>query len=540
MKRENIDPKFIKVEHSVKAIGHLLHSFEADYGRDELVKFINKTGIPIKYFDNENNWVSYEYLCSILDQLVEYANDPNITYKYGLNTVKYADSWGILKTIFTLIPAPMYMYKSVVKFTTRFSKVGNSKITELKKNKVLIEFGFKDGYKQSINNCLNIKGSFVSLPTFFGLPYAEIKELQCAAKGADSCIYDITWQEKSDKKNNFFSLLISVLGVYIIYILIHWFDTSNIFLSKILLFVLPVALYAIGHALDFKRTIKDNTEVVDEQNKAMIESLENVQGLNEELQLKIDRRTEELKISNKKLEESLLQLKKSEEDLLAAEKMAGIGRLAAGVAHEINNPMGAVRNFLQDILEDITESDSRREALIEAEKATKESKIIINDLLSFSRTHENLYIVEIDVNEVLERICERIKFSNFNIKINKYLTPGISAIKSDQMQVNQALNNIILNACNASKENGIISIKTSGTPEGIHVEITDNGEIIPQFLIDKLFDPFDKEYKWVGRKDLGLAISYSIIKRFNGEITVSSSIENGTIFNVLIPYVIKV
>ena len=425
MKREDIDPKYTKVEHSVKAIGHLLRSFEADYGRDELVKFMNKTGVPLKYFDNENNWVSFDYFLSLLDQLVEYSGNPQIAYKYGLNTVKYGDTWGILKTIVTLIPSPLYMYKSAIKFNTRYSKIGNNKITVLNKNKVLIEFRFKDGFKTTINNCLNIKGNLASLPTYFGLPFAEIKELQCAAEGADSCVYEITWQEKSFKKNKFFSLLISIFAVYIIYYVIRWFDVNDIFLSKVIFFLLPIALYAIGRALDFKRTIKDNTEVVDDQNKAMIESLEDVQGLNEELQQKIDQRTEELKISNKKLAETLVRVKNSEEALLSAEKMAGIGRLAAGVAHEINNPMGAVRNYLQDILEDIPESDPRREDLLEAEKATKESKVLINDLLSFSRTYENLYIVEIDLNEVLERICEKIKFSNFNVKFIKNLAPDL-------------------------------------------------------------------------------------------------------------------
>jgi signal transduction histidine kinase len=540
MKREHIDPKYTKVEHSVKAIGHLLRSFEADYGRDELVKFLNKTGIPLKYFDNENNWVSFDYFLSFLDQLVEYSGNPQIAYKYGLNTIKYFDTWGILKTIVTLIPSPLYMYKAAAKFNARYSKIGNNKITVLNKNKALIEFRFKDGFKTTINNCLNIKGNLVSLPTYFGLPFAEIKELQCAAEGADACVYEITWQEKSFKKNKFFSLLISIFAVYIIYYVIRWFDVNDVFLSKVIFFLLPIALYAIGRALDFKRTIKDNTEVVDGQNKAMIESLEDVQGLNEELQQKIDQRTEELKISNKKLAETLVRVKNSEEALLSAEKMAGIGRLAAGVAHEINNPMGAVRNYLQDVLEDIPERDPRREDLLEAEKATKESKVLINDLLSFSRTYENLYIVELDLNEVLERICEKIKFSNFNVKFIKNLAPDLPMIRSDQMQINQVFNNIILNACKASRENGVISIRTSGSSEGIHVEITDNGEIIPEYLIDKLFEPAGKEYKWAGRKDLELAISHSIVKRFNGDITVSSSIVNGTIFNVLIPYVIKV
>ena len=540
MKREDIDPKYTKVEHSVRAIGHLLRSFEADYGRDELVKFMNKTGVPLKYFDNENNWVSFDYFLSLLDQLVEYSGNPQIPYKYGLNTIKYADSWGVLKTIVTLVPSPLYIYKSAVKYNARYSKIGNGKITELNKNKVLIEFSFKDGSKTTKNNCLNIKGNLASIPAFVGLPFAEIRELQCAAEGADTCVYEITWQEKSFKKIKFFSLLISIFAVYIIYYVIRWFDVNDVFLSKVIFVLLPIALYAIGRALDFKRTIKDNTEVVDDQNKAMVESLEDVQGLNEELQQKIDQRTEELKISNKKLAETLVRVKNSEEALLSAEKMAGIGRLAAGVAHEINNPMGAVRNYIQDILEDIPENDPRRMDLLEAEKATKESKVLINDLLSFSRTYENLYIVEIDINEVLERICEKIKFSNFNVKIIKNLSPDLPMIKSDQMQINQVFSNIILNACKASRENGLISIRTSSSTEGIHVEITDNGEIIPEYLIDKLFEPAGKEYKWSGRKDLELAISHSIVKRFNGDITVNSSIENGTIFNILIPYVIKV
>jgi two-component system, NtrC family, sensor kinase len=199
-----------------------------------------------------------------------------------------------------------------------------------------------------------------------------------------------------------------------------------------------------------------------------------------------------------------------------------------------------VRNYLQDVLEDIPADDTRREALTEAEQATKESKILIDQLLSFSRNYENLYIVDVDINERLERICEKIKFSNFNIKINKLLTSCLPVIKSDEMQINQVFSNIILNACKAIKENGVISIKTSNSPEGIHVKITDNGEVIPESLINNLFDPAAGEYKRTGRKDLELAISYSILKRFNGEITVSSSVENGTIFNVLIPYVIKV
>ncbi len=540
MRREDLDPKNTKIELSIRAIAHLIYSFEADYGKDELNKFMESTGLPAAYFYNEHNWVSYEYFLKLLDRLVEYTGNPRITYKYGLNVVKYAHAAGILKTIMSIIPSPLYVYKSLQLMETTISKVGKYNVKILAKNKIQLEAQpLDEKYKQNKYNCLNMEGIFAALPSYFGLPFAEVKQLQCAAEGAKSCVFEITWQGKRLlTKNHLFSLLIGTAAALIIFTIIKWQLASPPFLAKTALILLPFALFAIGRFFDYKRTIKDNSEVENEQNNSVIESIKNAQRINEELQVTVDQRTQELKISNERLNETIREVKKMQEKLLQAERMIGMGQLAAGVAHEINNPMGAVRNYLQDILEDFPKDDGRNEDLTEAEIATGESKILINDLLSFSRTDNNLYIININVNDIIENIIaqRRKDFSNKNIKINKAFAPHLPYVKSDAMQINQVFSNIIINAYNAIGKNPEFSIKTSSNNKGVCVKIKDNGEIIPEHIINIIFDPLKKEYEGIGRKDLGLAISYNIVSRYNGEMTVSSSIENGTIFDVLIPY----
>ncbi|MFH0974977.1 MAG: ATP-binding protein [Spirochaetota bacterium] len=542
MKRENIDRKNTKIEMSARVVGPIIRSFEEEYGTDKLVEFMESSGVPVDYFDNEHNWISYDYWCRLLKKLVNYTGDPDIAYRYGLNSIKYGESWGVLKILFTLSPTPSFTYKSLIRLNPRITKVADLQILEFKKNFAVIQSQFMGKYKQDKNNCLNVQGGYSAIPTIYGLPFARVKEVQCAAEGADSCIYEIKWQNRVFNKREFFSVTGGIVLVIIIYYFIEWYVSHLSGLGRIALFLIPITFFIGGHIFDYIETIKDNSDITNDQNGAVMDSLEKNQILNEELQISIDQRTEELDVVNKKLDKALIDLRRSEEELLKAEKMISVAQLAAGIAHEINNPMGAVRNYLQDVLDDMQESDPRRPKLVEAEKATRESKIIITDLMSFSRTYENLYIIEIDINEVIDKIIAAKSeiFSKVNVKFNKDLEQGLPVVMSDSMQINQVFTNIIMNAFEAIRENGDISIRTSSGAEGVHVDIRDNGDIIPENEIVEIFDTSDTTKFGRGRKDLGLAIAGNIVKRFNGNIDVSSSAGYGTVFNVIIPYTIKV
>ncbi|MBN2040903.1 MAG: hypothetical protein JW864_12740 [Spirochaetes bacterium] len=538
MKRQELNPKDIKIELNVRAISHILKTFEADYGKDELAKFMERTGLPVKYFDNEYNWVSYDYYFNLLEQLVKYTGDKETPYKYGLNTPKYINSWGIWKAVLTLIMSPAYIYKTIVFISPRFCKFCKYKIIEKSKNKIILKLKYENNVRQNKLNCENMRGQFASIPTLCDLPYAEVKELQCTAEGADSCVFEIIWKKNRDRKNKIFSLLITIFIISILYFLINYKIINSSILVYFTIILIPIAFFLGGHVLDYKRTIKDNSDILDEQNHAIISSLQNTQQINEELQIKIDQRTEEIKETNKKLEATYEQIRNTERKLLIAERMRGVARLAAGVAHEINNPMGAVRNYIQEMLEDIPHGDKRNDILEKAEKATQISKTLINDLLSFSRMDDDLQIIEMDINEVIDKITSNIQqtFSNFNIKINNFFDPDLPTIHSDPLQINQIFTNLIINSYNAIKEEGEIEIKTFFNKNEIRVDIRDNGDIIPAYIIDQIFDPNQKDKDRTGRNELGLVISYNIVKRFNGDIKIKSLTGEGTTFAVSLPY----
>ena len=98
-------------------------------------------------------------------------------------------------------------------------------------------------YVQDKNNCLNVQGILSSIPTYFGLPFADVKEIQCAAEGANSCIYEITWQNPTFKKRKFFPLLIGIIIVYIIYLFINCFPGYFYMIGKVALFLLPLMFF---------------------------------------------------------------------------------------------------------------------------------------------------------------------------------------------------------------------------------------------------------------------------------------------------------
>ena len=154
--------------------------------------------------------------------------------------------------------------------------------------------------------------------------------------------------------------------------------------------------YFLGRRWDYRIALKDSININEKESKDLMESIETIEKLNIELQEKVERRTAELHDSNVKLQKALDELEKSQDLLIRSEKMASVGRLAAGMAHELNNPVGAIRNYIQDVLEDIPSDDPQHERLERAEKATGRCKRLVGDLLTFSRESKELKLVNIN------------------------------------------------------------------------------------------------------------------------------------------------
>jgi two-component system NtrC family sensor kinase len=226
-------------------------------------------------------------------------------------------------------------------------------------------------------------------------------------------------------------------------------------------------------------------------------------------------------------------------------KLASIGRLAAGVAHEINNPLAIISEktgLIKDLLElseDFTYKAKIATEIHGSSEAVKRCKVITHRLLGFARrmdvTLESINI-NILMREVLSFLDQEALYRGIHIELN--LMESLPVIESDRGQLQQIFLNLINNAIDAIDKDGAVTISTKLRDQtSIQVDITDNGKGIPQEIISHIFEPFfttkdSGEKKGTG---LGLFITYGIIKKLDGHISVRSSVGVGTTFTVILP-----
>ena len=233
----------------------------------------------------------------------------------------------------------------------------------------------------------------------------------------------------------------------------------------------------------------------------------------------------------KKLQETHLQL-------VSSEKMASLGKLAAGIAHEINNPLGGILIYSSLMIEDLPEEDSRRGDLARIVQEAGRCKEIVKSLLEFARqTEPKMEPTDINraINDGLFFLVNQALFHN--IRIVKNLDSFLPFVRGNASQLKQVFMNIIVNAAEAIHGNGVLTITTSPTPDrkAVLVEFTDTGEGIPEENLTRIFDPFFTT-KDVGKgTGLGLATSYGIVEDHGGKIGVKSKVGEGTTFTIELP-----
>ncbi len=248
------------------------------------------------------------------------------------------------------------------------------------------------------------------------------------------------------------------------------------------------------------------------------------------------------KTLEKKVEERTKELREMQAHLIQSEKLASLGKLAAGIAHEINNPLGGILIYSNLLLEDTDKNSLHYENLRKIVKETSRCKDIVKSLLEFARPKEPETSM-IGVNEILDSslaIMEKQALFQ-NITIKKTYESGMPKIFADSAQLQQVFMNIILNAAEAMAGNGTLTLRTSLNPDGryIDVEFSDTGHGISEEDKKRLFEPFYST-KEVGKgTGLGLAISYSIIQQHKGTIEVKGQVGKGSTFTVKLPVLEK-
>ncbi|MDY6988094.1 MAG: ATP-binding protein [Thermodesulfobacteriota bacterium] len=225
-----------------------------------------------------------------------------------------------------------------------------------------------------------------------------------------------------------------------------------------------------------------------------------------------------------------------QEVLLQQEKLSSVGKLAAGVAHEINNPLTAVLTNSMLLLEDLSADDAMYEDLKAIADETLRCREIVRGLLEFARQDVPAK-VESDLNKIAAGVVSLVRkqFSFKNIAIVQNLAQNLPSVNIDRDQFQQVIVNILINAMEAIERDGEIRVETaySELKRTIELKITDTGNGIPQDARLKLFDPFFTT-KDTGT-GLGLSISHGVVQRHGGSISFESQMGKGTTFVISLP-----
>jgi signal transduction histidine kinase len=221
---------------------------------------------------------------------------------------------------------------------------------------------------------------------------------------------------------------------------------------------------------------------------------------------------------------------------LRMEKMSSLGRMAAGIAHEINNPLAGILLYSSSLVKKAPPQSPLEEGLRIIMSETQRCKVIIQGLLEFSRDMEPQKVLA-NINDILDKALTILnnEFFIHHIRVEEDLENNLPQTLLDGNQIEQVLINILLNAAHAIEKDGIISVKTrmDAAKAKISIEIADNGCGINGQEMDKIFDPFfSTKPSGIG---LGLAISYGIVRNHRGDIKVESHSGKGSCFTIDLP-----
>ena len=239
---------------------------------------------------------------------------------------------------------------------------------------------------------------------------------------------------------------------------------------------------------------------------------------------------------NKELAEINGRLQTAQAQLIQSEKLASVGQLTAGIVHDVKNPLAVIKGLAEELSEEFSVDPSMKDQLSTIRESATKASTIVTDLLKFAR-QSTPDLERRDLRETIEaslRLTEYLaRKGNVEIKIDMPSAPVL--IWYDAQQIEQVLINLIGNAIQAMKNGGTVRINLSKSENSVALSVQDNGVGIPEKNLQRIFDPFFTTKPEGEGTGLGLSVSFGIITRHRGQISVDSKPGLGTTFTILLP-----
>jgi two-component system NtrC family sensor kinase len=239
-----------------------------------------------------------------------------------------------------------------------------------------------------------------------------------------------------------------------------------------------------------------------------------------------------------KVRERTDELVRMQARVAQSERLASLGMLAAGVAHEINNPLGGILALTALTVEDLPDEHPNRPNLEEVVRQAERCRAIVRGLLEFSRQSE-LHMEVVDLNRLLDDTLALVakQAAFFNVEMVRHHADDLPPIAGDRSQLAQVILNLVVNAVQAMEERGTLTITTrfDSANDAVEMAFTDTGRGIAPGDLGRVFDPFFTTKTDGQGTGLGLSIAYGIVTRHHGTITVESEVGRGTTFRIRLP-----